>query len=125
LLVHKVDAKIELEIGGIIVVISPLSFLDKSEILAIGENDGGMLKNQLAMAVESIKRAVKDVKGIKNEDGSPYELKFADGCLSDDCFSDLLNLEISNSIIEACSQLVNGVPKSFGANIKVKKSKKK
>src|SRR5690606_3486695 len=77
----------------------------------------GRLKSDLRKMSEgtalALKYAVKSISGVKDSDGKPYELKFEGEFLSEESIDDLLNLEITDKLVLACSTLVNGVPKDF------------
>lgn len=88
------------------------------------------IKNLIAGAVTSVKQgqiyvdtalscfyhvkyAIKNVEGLTNKDGTPYELKFIDDkkeALTDDCTDELLATAFNDKLIYASKQLLNSIP---------------
>jgi hypothetical protein len=111
----RTSDKIKYKIGEIEISISPLSFQDKDELREhmIAAKDGDM-KAAMAGAVKAIKFALKDISGVEDFDGNPYKLQFEDDSnrrLTDECVSDLMNLEENPKLIAACSMLIARLPK--------------
>lgn len=113
--IYKLSDRIKLKIGELTVVISPLSLHDKNEatkMISKGATtaDLGMTQDGL---IHLLKSCVKDIIGLENADGSPYKLEFVDGKLTDECVSDLCNLEIHTKLLMVASSLVRGIPSEF------------
>lgn len=111
--------------------IRPLTYHEKSEISQMMV-DGKVGK----AAIEAVKVAVKDIKGVKDTKGNEYQLDFEGDKLSENTIDDLMNLEHSKKLILVCLNLLSTVPEEFiddntgkpieGVSIiKEKKSRKK
>ena len=96
--------------------ISPLSFQHRSEIQGIlteAARDTDYAKASQGTFL-AVKYSLKHISGVENYDGSAYELEVGeDGFLTDECVSDLLNLEISAKLGLTAVKLINGVPESI------------
>lgn len=112
--IYRTSDRIRIKIDGLIVTVSPLNYHQKAEIetYLIGFARGDVSLAAKAM-VSAVKYSLKDIEGVEDADGKKYELEFEDGVVSDDCVSDLLNLDISTKLQSTCTAFLHGVPKSF------------
>lgn len=107
--VYRLSDRIKLKVDDIEVVIGPLSIHQKTEVEA-ASSASGLLK----AALTSMKYAIKDIKGLVDADGNPYELaKEEDGSLSEDTLNDLFNLPMSYKLSAISLQLLNSIPDEF------------
>lgn len=110
--IYKCSDRLPIKIGDIEFKISPLSFQNRSEIqslLVLAQ--GGDMNKAVEGSFLAIKYALKGIKGVENFDGTPYELSFdSDGTLTDDCVSEVLNLECFPKLAALAVALINGVP---------------
>lgn len=109
--VYRTKDKISVKIDDITVKISPLTYEQKAVIqsLLISGDPLSVVK----AAKESIRYAVKEVSGVEDADGNPYELEFDNGVLSEDCIDDLLNIDPEDKLSLVCTSLLQGIPKGF------------
>ena len=109
--IYRLSDKISYKIGDVEVKISPLSLQDKQtlhEYMIKGQI--GDSKALLEGSMFAIKASVKSISGLEDLDGNEYKLEFDGKYLTDECISDLMNLQESNKLIALCSQLIAGVP---------------
>lgn len=110
--VFKCSDRLPIKIDDIEVKISPLTFQQRSELNGIISQatktlDFGKAAEATFMAV---KFSLKEISGVENYDGTPYELKFENGILTDESVNDILNLELSPKLGAVSVALINGVP---------------
>lgn len=116
--IYKRTDKINIKVDDVVVTISPLSIHVKTEaaqMMALGKQKGdySMLTNALVLM---IKHAVKDIKGLKNHDGSEYKIELEDNCLKDETIEDLFNIEIHTKLTMICTNLMSSIPDKFVDN---------
>ena len=129
--IYKQSDRIEIKIEDVTIKVKPLSYGDKSEIQTLlmeGQTNKDYKKLQDATYL-SVRYCLKSISGIEDSDGNEYKLNFDDdGKLSEECLEDLTNMDLSDSLMSACAQFINGIPKEIeGAEIisdTKKKSKK-
>ena len=65
----------------------------------------------------TLKYGLKDVRGLKNPDGSEYKLRFQewDGTkeVTEDCISELMNLDLADGLMFLGLDLLNKAPKEL------------
>lgn len=107
MIVYKMSDRIPIEIGEIKLWVSPLSYGQKMELASCSTMVSGEQKiDGQKFATLLIKFSIKEVEGITNFDGTPYELSFdKDGTLSQDCLDELLQIEQSAAILRAATHL--------------------
>jgi hypothetical protein len=77
----------DIEVPVIVTVtLSPLTYGQRIEILS---------EKPEKQALLLLKQSIKAISGIEGYDGKPYELKFENGCLEENCASDLANCFLS------------------------------
>lgn len=124
----RMSDRLHLKIDDITFVIAPLNYFRKQELASCtkivkGEEHFDLVKSQALY----IKYALKEVIGLKNYDDSDYELEFEGDCLTDDCVSEILNLEQREKLNISAWQLLNGVKELEnveGVELEVKSSGK-
>lgn len=107
-IIYKKQDRLRVRIEDIIVELSPLTFQEKNIIkkhILSGDLDNA--------AVTAVKMCLKQVTGLKNVDGSDYELSFNGEELTDETIDDLLNLNCREKIVLTSLNLVGGVPSVF------------
>lgn len=129
--IYKTTDKISYKIGeGLEIKVSPLSVEDKLNITEfMFKGQSGDLKAMMEGSLYCLRASVKEVCGLENADGSPYQLQFDEGNnkLTRECAEDLLNIEQSNALIGLCSSFVGGIPNKLpdGVIINLPKNKTK
>jgi hypothetical protein len=109
--IYRATDVIPLNIDGLVVNISPLTFEQKMNIQA--ELLKGGSQSAMQAAALAVKYAVKSVKGVENLDGSEYLVKLENNRLTDESWDDLQNIEQAQKLITVCLNLINGIPKEF------------
>lgn len=112
--IYKRSDRIPVRIDDIKFKLAPLSFDQKTEIqqLSLAGRKGDYSKGVLAIKL-SMQHSIKAIEGLEDAEGKPYELKFENGSLTDECMDDIFNLEVTSKLILVCSSLANGVPHEF------------
>lgn len=115
--IYKKSDKIRIQIGtgddAVILTVSPLGQHEKTEVQQMmGKSKGNVAESTKAIAY-AMKHAIKAVEGLEDAQGAKYQLTMEGNILTDECVSDLLNMEFSGEVMIICSTLTNGVPKKF------------
>lgn len=110
--VLRMKDRVKIDIGDISFYLAPMNRLQKQEIsncrkTVAGEDELDLTESQALY----MKYSIKDVKGLTNYDGSPYELEFEGDYLTDDCVSEILNLEVTQDLIVSAWRIYNGIAK--------------
>lgn len=114
--IYKRSDRIPVKIDDIQIVIAPLGLEQKTEIqdcMARGhiKRDYALLQKAIS---DAIRYAVKDISGVEDAEGNPYKLTFDEaGNLTEECVSDLYNLEMHPKLVMVCSALVKRIPQQF------------
>lgn len=111
-MIFRISDRIRYKIDDLEVAIRPLSYGEKmglqQSMIKASQGDMAMAMDAV---VETVKLALKEIKGIKNSDGSDYTLEFTpEGKVTDDCIDELLNLPHRDKLTLLCSAFLNGVP---------------
>lgn len=109
--IYKTTDRLSVKIDSLKFKLAPLSFDQKAEIqsyLISGEAMAVVKAAKLA-----IKYSVKDIQGVENLDGSPYELEMENGSVSDSCIDDLLNIDQDGKLSLVCTSMLQGIPTDF------------
>lgn len=106
----KLSDRLKLKIGEITFTLAPLSFSQKQELASCtktvkGEDHFDLLKAQVLY----LKYGLKNVEGLECYDGSDYALEFEGDVLTDNCVSEIINLEEKEKLTTAAWQLLQGV----------------
>ena len=102
--------RVSLKIGKITFKLAPLNYLQKQELagcsrLISGEEHFDLLKAQSLY----IKYSLKEITGLTCYNNEKYELEFDGDFLTDDCLSEILNIEEREKLTVAAWQLLNGI----------------
>ena len=111
--IYSLQDKIRLKIANIEIAVSPLNTLQKAEIQGLimkSLKDPSNMLPSIQASCLCIKYGLKELKGAKMADGSPFELQFEDGKLTDDCVEMLNNSQLSVKLHQTCFNLLNGIP---------------
>jgi hypothetical protein len=101
---------ISVKSGDVEVKLSPLTQIQKQEIMALATRSGGQVTTDLqAQAVKTIKFCVKEVSGLETYDGQPYALEIENGLLTDECAGELFSAFAQASVLESVANLALGV----------------
>lgn len=104
--VYRVSDTFDIKIGNTTFSMSPLNYKVKADMQA-----NVIAGKPMDAAVLALRNSVKSVKGLKNPDGSEYELEFnADGSMKEECIDDLLNIPEANSLNVIAISLIHGMP---------------
>ena len=102
--------RVNLTVGEVVFTVAPLKFDVKQELASCTKLVAGKEILDLAKAqFLYIKYALKDIKGVEDHSGEPYELEFEGEYLTDSCTNEILTLEQKDSLSTAAWQIVNGV----------------
>lgn len=108
--IHRVKDRIPLKISDLTFFVSPLKYSQKCEVQALMDKavrDGDMKAAQDA-AFKVVQFAVKEVQGLVNSDGTTYVLEMNGDMLSEVAVDDLMNMQQSTKIAQACASLIDG-----------------
>lgn len=113
--IYRKSDRISLKIDDLVVKIAPLGVHQKAMI------QQAMLEGQAEKSVEkatkgillALKFGLKDISGLEDADGNPYQLQFDEDGLTDDCIDDIMNIQQKDKLILACSTMANAIPTSF------------
>lgn len=124
--IYRMTDRIPVKVGPVEFSISPLTSMQKQEILSYVDGKDGETVNEMGMAHTAIKYQVKAVKGIKCHDGSDYQVEMNGDGLTDDSVSELLQLEHSKKLLNALFLMLGGLkdPKVKGVEVVFPKAKK-
>jgi hypothetical protein len=114
--IYKRSDRITVKINDVTLKLAPLSIDEKTEIQQAMLNGRAKadLKEVTRGTALSLKYSIKGISGLLDSDDNEYKLQFDDkGYLTDDCVSDLLNLEFQDKIVMICCTLPGGVPAQF------------
>ena len=121
----RVSDRIKLKIADITFTIAPLNQMQKievSECTKIGP-EGKEVFDLLRAQTLLIKYSLKEVEGVEDEHGEPYQLSFENDSLSDDCVTEIFTLEEKHLLTTAAWQCLNGLPDKLTDPINGKKLK--
>jgi len=110
--IYRTTDRIPVQVDDVIITLSPLKYHEKAEIQAcVMKGDAHGATQGAALA---LKYSIKEIKGVELEDGSEYSLDLGpEGNLTEDCISDLLNLQVFDKLIAVSLNLLNGIPDKF------------
>lgn len=119
--IYKTSDRIPVYIDDVCFIVSPLSFQQKSEITSmIQKAKGDPVAIQQAM-METLRLAIKDVQGFKNEDGSDWRPDFEGGKLSVESVNTIMNVELASPAISYISSFLNAVPSQLPDGVSLQK----
>lgn len=108
--IYKITDKIEFKVGNLSFKVSPLSLLQKVTLESLMQKATSKNLDDITQATSyALKCGLKEVKGFEDAEGNPYELQFDDnGELTQSCIDELMNIQETMSIVNVCSNLLNG-----------------
>jgi isopentenyl diphosphate isomerase/L-lactate dehydrogenase-like FMN-dependent dehydrogenase len=109
--IYRTSDVIELEVDGLKIGISPLTFEQKMEIQ--GQMLTGNAMDAMKAAALAVKYSLKKIEGLETEDGSAYQLSFESNRISDACWDELQNISQSGKLTTVCLNLLNSIPEDF------------
>lgn len=111
MIIYPQSSRIPVEIGSIKVWVGPLTFGQKVQLQeCVKLKAGKEVVDATRIAYLTIKFAVKSVEGISLPSGAPYEVSIGpDGTLTDDCASEILQLDDAAKLVTACSMLAREI----------------
>lgn len=102
--------RIKVTIGDISFLLAPMNYMQKQEIVGCTTISSGSETFDLGKAqFIYLKYSVKGVDGLKNYDGSDYELEFEGDNLTDNCVSELFNIAQRDKLTTAAWAILNGI----------------
>ncbi len=114
--IYRLTDRIKVKIDDITVTIRPLSKDEKAEIqqsVIKGRAKGDFVEATRGIVL-ALKYAVKGIDGLIDSDDKPYQLQFDEHKnLTDDCVSELLNMEVTGKLTMVCISLANKIPDEF------------
>lgn len=111
--IFRTTDRLSIRIDDVTVKVSPLTFEQKTEVEILLKAKDPEGRSKVRGIVRAIQYAIKEISGVENPDGTPYELEHENEMLTDACVSDLLNLEIKDKLSIVCASFVPGIPKDF------------
>lgn len=109
--IYRRDSRISLNIDGLAVKISPLTFHQKMEVQDLVLE--GTAMSAMKGAALALRYSLKDIKGLKDDDGDDYHLEVENDMVSEECIDDLFNIEQGTKLTLIALNLLQGVPQSF------------
>ena len=104
--IYSVSDRIPVVVGEVKFWVSPLSREQRVKLTSLSQRVSGQdIEASLDAALTAIKYGLKEIEGVEGSDGQPYQLQFgADGGLTDDCLSDLAQLDALPKLTRICIQ---------------------
>lgn len=102
--IYRMTDKIPVKLGEVTFWVSPLSYEHRSKITALTQRMSGK-DHEVAKeaATLAIKYGLKELEGVEDSQGNPYELAFdSSGGLSDDCLSEVIQLDGIPDLTKLC-----------------------
>ena len=108
MIIYRPSDRIDIELGDLIVTLSPLTFEQKSDVFETQVKAGEQVQDQTKSSRKAIAYSVKDVKGAKSWDGEDFSLEFEGGKLSSDCVDVMMSIPDTAELIKAIGTIVRG-----------------
>lgn len=121
MIIYRLTDRIPVKIDDLTFWVAPMSFAEKLALNQAVKTTGGVeVMDAAKVAFLTIKFSVKEVEGIKLPDGSDYPLSFdASGALTDDCVSELLQIDTSPKLVTACGLLTREIKEHSIKGVKI------
>ena len=112
MVVYKITDRIPLKIGDATFWVAPLSWADRSELLSCYQTKSGEETHEpLKIGMLTLKMSIKEVDGVQYSDGTEFGCELDDrGRLTDDCVSELCQLDCVDKLVTVCSKLAMNGP---------------
>lgn len=106
----RMSDRIHLKIDDVTFELAPLSFSRKQELASCtrivkGEEHYDLLRAQFLY----IKYSLKKISGVFDYDGTEYTLSFEGDSVTDECVSEIMNLDQRNKLTVSAWQILNGI----------------
>lgn len=114
--VYPLSARIPVKIGDVVFKLAPFSQAQKIELAEFSQFEGGAyLQNASLLVFRAMRYSIKYMSGVVDAiTGEEYKLQFDEaGHLTEECANDLLNMEISETLVLACMAFLKGVPEQI------------
>lgn len=117
--VEKMGKKFGLEIeegeDKILFIFNQLNYFARNKIatLTTSYRNGKLVQDIGLVCFYNVKFGLKDVNGLVDDNGQPYQLEFEDDqkqALTDNCVDEIMGSEISSQLILAASNIGSKVP---------------
>ena len=116
----KVTDRILIKNEEISILISPLTFLQKSEIANSSKIVAGNHVSDVAtQAFLTVKYSIKEINGVKCHDDSDYKIVLENNYLSDDQCSEIISLLQTTMLVGAIAQVASGILDIEGVEVSV------
>lgn len=108
----RLSDRLTIRVGEVEIELAPLTLFQRQEMLeCVEKHDGVDVQNIRKATITAMKYSVKGIKGIETLDGEEYKLSFdAHGNLTDDCVTELLSTEVSDTMVLASYSMIYGMP---------------
>ena len=95
----------KIKIGDVTVHCKQLSYRVRAQIgtLFQTQKSGTEVQNMLSILFEVLRHSIVKVEGFENPDGSPFELQFDNGVLTEECLDQLLYVERVGDVLQLCA----------------------
>jgi hypothetical protein len=127
MIVYRTTDRIPVKMGPVTAWVSPFSYEQKIKLASCTKLQAGVEQiDAHKIALLSVKFAIKEVEGLTDLNGQPYELAFdTDGTLTEECVSDLMQIVGSSSLAAICYKLSLNIEnhKLEGAEVVLSESK--
>lgn len=102
--------RVSFTIDDVVFKLAPMNLIQKQEIADCMTTTSG--NDRLALMMSQalyLKYSLKEISGVVGYDDKPYELKFEGDYLTDDCVSEILNLEQREKLTLSAWSILNGI----------------
>lgn len=111
---YRLSDRITVDINGVKVQLSPLTFAQKTEIQ---QHMFKAAKGDVVASLDGAKLAVayslKAIDGVEDMAGNKYELRHENGTVTQECLEELFNSEMAGQLVTVCVSLLASIPKEF------------
>lgn len=113
--IYRTTDRVQVKIDDVVLTIAPLTQAQKLEVqsMMMKGRATGDIETVTKGIVKAVKYAVKDLKGITDQQGNAYTLTKEGDNLTDDCAEELLNIESSEKLVLVCTSLASGFTTKF------------
>lgn len=108
--IFSTSDRIPFVIGEVRFLISPLTWRQRGELLALMQGGGKEAVDRYAFSANCLKFSIKGISGVTQSDGTPYVLEFDEnGSLTDECVSDIMSLDSVAELLKVCTLNLSGL----------------
>lgn len=107
--IFRMTDRIPVKIGDVKVMISPLNYAQRAEVVSQTKNKGKDIVPDTGMMMNlTLKYCIKSVEGLEYFDGSKFELQFdEDGSASQESISELLQMAENEKLITLATKILS------------------